>query len=68
MAAMLLRRSSISVMGTLQIPDISTINFWTAANHTTDTGTVRMTIENTGDIGIGITNPTYPLHVQKNQI
>lgn len=38
------------------------IHFYTAANTTTTTGTERMTVTSSGNVGIGITAPTSNLH------
>jgi len=39
------------------------INFYTAANNTTLTGTNRMTINSSGNVGIGTANPSFKLDV-----
>ncbi len=41
----------------------TSINFYTAANETTRTGTQRMIIDSSGDVGIGDTSPDYLLDV-----
>ena len=41
----------------------TSINFYTAANTTTRTGTNRLTINSSGYVGIGTTSPAGPLHV-----
>ncbi len=40
------------------------IQFYTAANNTTTIGTQRMTIDTSGNVGIGEASPGYPLDVQ----
>ena len=66
----LVRATSTSTANTLQLGGGSSsfnaatqIDFYTAANQTTVTGTLRVTILSDGDVGIGITTPTSPLHV-----
>ncbi|MFA5000463.1 MAG: hypothetical protein WC545_03835 [Patescibacteria group bacterium] len=44
------------------------INFYTAANTTTLTGSVRMVINSSGNVGIGTTNPTRLLEVKKASV
>lgn len=41
----------------------TSIDFWTASNNTTTTGTKRMTIDSDGNTGIGIDSPSQKLHV-----
>lgn len=45
---------------------VTSINFWTAANNTTTTGTQRMTVISSGNVGIGETTPTAALSVVPN--
>jgi hypothetical protein len=69
----------ISVMGTFSGPAATTlylgggsgtfnaatqVEFWTAANTTTLSGSVRMKIDNSGKVGIGTTSPGAPLDVK----
>jgi len=42
---------------------VTKIGFYTAANTTTRTGTERMTINSSGNVGIGDTNPSHALDV-----
>jgi hypothetical protein len=49
--------------GTSLMNAATQIDFYTAANNTTPTGTSRMTITSTGNVGIGTTTPGYKLDV-----
>jgi hypothetical protein len=42
------------------------LNFFTAANNTTTTGTLRMLIQSDGNVGIGINAPEANLHVHSS--
>src|SRR3990167_4710803 len=49
--------------GTSSFNAATDINFYTAANSTTVTGTNRMAIDSGGNVGIGTTSPAMKLHV-----
>ena len=42
------------------------IKFYTAATYNTTTGTEALTIDSSQNVGIGITSPTYALHVARS--
>jgi hypothetical protein len=56
--------NNVRIGGGSSILNSSTeINFYTAANTTTTTGTVRMKIDSAGNVGIGTTTPSSILHI-----
>jgi hypothetical protein len=56
--------SSVNIGGgTGYFNAVTDVNFYTAANSTTATGTSRMTINSSGNVGIGMSNPGVKLDV-----
>jgi hypothetical protein len=49
--------------GSALLNSATEINFYTAANSTTTTGTVRMSINSAGNVGIGVTAPARKLDI-----
>ena len=59
--------NTINVGGGLPYLNAATrINFYTAADTTTTTGTARMTINSSGNVGIGTASPAVRFHVNGN--
>jgi hypothetical protein len=52
--------------GTSSVNAATEINFWTAADQTTTTGTERMRIDSSGNVGIGTASPSVPLHINNS--
>jgi len=50
--------------GRAELNAATSIEFWTAANNTTLTGTQRMTIDSSGKVGIGTALPLTLLHLE----
>ena len=52
--------------GTAQFNAATALQFYTAANTTTTTGTERMRIDSSGNVGIGTSSPNYNLHINSS--